>query len=152
MNRFEFTFNFGGELQFHWLDNNTSAVVNSRTYDDKPHSFKGTVEQSLFYEFIMSLPKIPATEQFGEMFNSPDIFIGELVNDFFVTKAVSDGLKKNVTIKCEDGSFFSWKISPKSTIENIKQYVSKKYPNCLIMNDLSISEVITHYKEGKLII
>lgn len=46
-------------VQFRWLDDTTSAVVNTLTYDDQPHSFNGTVEQALFYEQVLKLPKIP---------------------------------------------------------------------------------------------
>lgn len=144
---------WGGGLQFYWLDDNTSAVVHTRTFDDKPHSFNGTVEQSLFYAEIMKLPKIPASQELGlpEMFNSPDIWVDELVNEFLLQKAIKADLKKKLTIQCEDGKLLTWKISSSHTLDVLKKHALSKYPAAVVLNESPIEEVITIYKKAGIV-
>jgi hypothetical protein len=142
---------WGGGYQFHWVDHKTSALVNTRTYDDKPHSFNGTVEESLFYTEIMKLPKLPAKDDMPEMFTNPDIFVGELVNELLLVKTIKADLKKKLTIKCKDGELLTWKISTMHTVEILKDYAMKKHPEAIVINDLPIADVIEIYKEANVI-
>lgn len=141
---------WGGGLQFRWLDN-TSAVVHTRTYDDKPHSFNGTVEESMFYAEVMKLPKIPAENGLPEMFTDPDIVVGDMVNEILLEKDIAKELKKNFNIKTQAGEILTWKISTKFPFDVLKAHVTSKYPQCLVINELSVSEVIKIYKEHHLI-
>lgn len=142
---------WGGGLQFHWVDNNTSALVQSRTYDDKPHSFNGTVEESLFYAEVMKLPKIPSFNNDSEMFTDPDIVVDEMVNDVLLTKKIKSDLKKHLTIQSKDGKLLTWKISPTHTIEVLTAHALKKYPDAIIINSLPIADVIKIYKKANII-
>lgn len=142
---------WGGGLQFHWVDRNTSALVNSRTYEGAPHSFNGTVEESLFYTEIMKLPKIVSPEGDDDMFTDPDIFVDELVNELLLVKQIKADLKKKVTIKCADDKVLTWKITPTHTLEILTAHVMKKYPDALLLNNLSIPEVIQIYKAANII-
>lgn len=142
---------WGGGLQFHWVDHNSSAVVNTRTYDDKPHSFKGTVEESLFYAEVMKLPKLPAHDDFPEMFTDPDIIVGNMVNEILLTKDITKELKKNLTIKCNDGKLLSWKVSAKFSMDALKSYAMKTHPDSVVVNELPIEEVIQIYKKANII-
>lgn len=142
---------WGGGLQFRWLDNKTSAVVNNRTYDGKPHSFNGTVEESLFYAEIVKLPKIPAGEDSMERFPDPDIFVDDLVNHVFISKKITSDLKKQLTIQSKEGEVYNWKISPTWTTEKLIVHALKEHPGATIINNLPIDEVIEIYKKAKLI-
>ena len=142
---------WGGGLQFHWVDHSTSAVVNSRTYDGKPHSFNGTVEESLFYAEVMKLPKIPSYDGTSELFTDPDIVVDDMVNEAIITKKIKADLKKNLTIQAKDGTLLNWKISPTHTIEILKTHALKQYPEATIINELPLPEVMKIYKEAKII-
>lgn len=142
---------WGGGLQFHWADRNTSAVVNSRTYDDQSHSFQGTVEESLFYAEIMKLPKIPAHNGLPEMFTDPDIFVDELVNDLLLVKKIKSDLKKNITIQCKDGQMLTWKISTIHNADILKAHAIKQHPDAVIINNLPIPEVVKIYRDANMV-
>jgi hypothetical protein len=139
---------WGGGLQFHWFDNNTKAVVNSRTYDDKPHSFNGTVEEAMFYEVVMKLPKIPAFDGMEEMFTDPDIVVDEMVNDVLLAKQIKSDLKKNITIQCKDGKLLTWKVSAVHSADVLKAHALKQHPEAIVINTLPIEEVISIYKKA----
>lgn len=142
---------WGGGLQFHWFDNKTSAVVNTRTYDDKPHSFNGTVEESLFYAEVMKLPQIPAYDDFPEMFPDADIVVGEMVNEVLMVKDITKSLKKSLTAQTGDGKLLTWKTSVKHDLDSLKTHVKQKYPEAIIMNELPVEEVIKIYKKANVI-
>ena len=142
---------WGGGLQFHWKDNKTTATVKTRTYDDKEHSFQGTVEESVFYEYVMSLPKIPTHDELDTMFTSPDIVIDDMVNDSIAFKKVASDMKKKITIQDTDGKFLVWKITSEHTAEIIKAHILKKYPSGKILNELPTDEVVSIFKKAKLV-
>lgn len=142
---------WGGGLQFHWVDNNTSTVVNNRTYEGKPHSFTGTVEESLFYAEVMKLPKIPSFDKTQEMFTDPDIVVDEMVNEVLLTKKIKADLQKNITIQTKEGQIFNWKISAKHSGVILKAHALKEYPDAVIINDLDIPTVVKIYKEANII-
>lgn len=141
---------WGGGLQYTWLDHSKPAKVHTLTYDDQPHSFTGTVEEALFYDVVMKLPKIPAGDDFEEMNTSPDIVIDEMVNDVLMEKQIKADLKKQFTIKNKDGQLLAWKITPQFSVAVLKAHALKNYPEAIVVNELSIPEVLKIYKEQNL--
>lgn len=140
---------WGGGLQFSWLDHDKSATVNTLTYDDKPHSFKGTVEEALFYAEVMKMPKIKSYDN-TEMSTSPDIVVDDMVGDVLMEKQVKADLKKQFTIQAKDGQLLAWKITPVYTVEVLKNLVLKEHPEAIVINELPIPEVMKIYKEQNL--
>lgn len=137
---------YGGGLQYTWLDHTKPALVNTLTYDDKPHSFNGTVEEALFYAQVMKLPKIKSYDN-SDMSTSPDIVIEEMVADILMEKQIKADLKKQFTIQVKDGQLFSWKITPQFSFEVLKAHALKQYPEAIFLNELSMPEVVKIYKE-----
>lgn len=142
---------WGGGLQFGWLDHTTRAVVHNRTYDDKPHSYNGTVEEALFNAYIMELPKVPSYDGKEEIFTDPDIFVDELVNDTLTLKQIKSDLKKNITIQCKDGQLLSWKVSPVHTADILKAHALKQHPDGIIINTLPVETVFDIYKKANIV-
>lgn len=140
---------WGGGLQFTWLDYDKKAVVNTLTYDDKPHSFNGTVEEALFYAQVMKMPKIKSYDN-TDMHTTPDIVIDDMVGDVLMEKQVKADLKKQFTIQTKDGQLLAWKITPVYTVEVLKKHALKEHPQAIIINELSVPEVIKIYKEQNL--
>lgn len=142
---------WGGGLQFSWLDYKNSTVVNSRTYEGNPHIFNGTVEESLFYDEVMKLPKIKGfSDNDPDMFTDPDIVVDEMVNDALDTKKIKADLKKKFMIQFKDGKISYWKITPEHTLEVLRNHIKKDYPDALIINDLTLNEAVTFYKANNL--
>jgi hypothetical protein len=142
---------WGGGLQFHWVDHNTSAVVQTRTYDDKPHSFNGTVEESLFYAEVMKLPKIESSDKELEIFPDADIVVGEMVNEVLMTKEIKSDLKKKLTIQTKDKQLLTWKISAVHTFDVLKAHALKSHPEAVIINELPIENIVKIYKEANIV-
>lgn len=141
----------GGELRFDWMDYLKKATVISRGYDDKEISYQGTVEESLFHEVVMELPKIPADGNFPEMDSSVGIVIDKMVSDTLSIKKLSASMKKSVTVQCHDGKLLTWKITPTHSEQVIRDYVIKKHPDGKIMNDLPVEEVFQIYKQAEMV-
>lgn len=141
---------WGGGLQIDWLDHNQKPVeFKFRDHKDEIATRKGSPEEALFYEHLMTLPMIDGFDG-KKMHTNTDIYIDELANTVLMEKKIASDLKKNV-VAVVDGKVLNWKVKAPHTVETVIAYVNKKHPQALVLNLKTIPEVISTYKEHNLI-
>jgi len=124
----------GGECDFQWKDLESPKVDINITIDDgKPHTFKGTPEEKILYEYLETLPREPS-EYFPEGHKTdPDIFVEKLLNKFESERWLKRSLRKKYLFQIGDkiGSeeYQTFKKQPNITREWVETYIKKTYPN-----------------------
>jgi len=124
----------GGNFNFSWEDWKKPKVdINITTDNGKPHTFKGTPEEKIFYEFIETLPKEKNSYFPDGMKINPDIFISELVEKFEEERYIKRNLKTKYLFqignKIGSTEYQTIKRKPNITKEMVLQYIKKTYPN-----------------------
>lgn len=136
---------WGGGLQFHWEDEGEARVeCQRRAYDDSLITYKATPEQAKLEACVLTQPQqeSPFSDDDDKMFINVDIFVSDMVGDVLVTKDVKKMLKKVAIF--DDGKVYTYNVEPSHP--TIRTEISKKYPNAVILNDVSISKAIEIYK------
>ena len=117
----------GGETMFHWFDTDVEQV--EITNIDNNHTFKGTPEEKLLYEYCFTLPKWKSEFDGKEFHITPDIFVGEMVNGIMDDKEVKKDLRKYY-IFVVDGEIRQIPTKHKGqkvSVKGITNHLIKKY-------------------------
>lgn len=123
----------GGDFQFQWDDWREQRVdINITLRDGKPHTFKGTPEEKVLYEYVDKLP-LEKNKYFPDgMKQTPDTFVEDLVTKYESDTWMRRQLKKNFMTQIGDkiGSdeFLPFKKKPGVTKESVEKYIKKNYP------------------------
>tara|TARA_R110001592_G_scaffold200525_1_gene449381 strand:- start:198 stop:443 length:246 start_codon:yes stop_codon:yes gene_type:complete len=72
----------------------------------------------------------------------PDVLMSDLVENALTMKDVKKMLKKVAIF--DDGKVYTYNVAPSHS--NIRTVIAKKYPNAIVLNDVSISEAVAIYK------
>tara|TARA_R110000765_G_scaffold73025_1_gene142674 strand:- start:798 stop:1331 length:534 start_codon:yes stop_codon:yes gene_type:complete len=136
---------WGGGLQFHWKDENEARVeCQKRNYDDSLITYKATPEQAKLETCVLAQAQqdSPFSDDDSRIFINADIFVSDMVGDVLVTKDVKKMLKKVAIF--DGGKVYTYNVAPSHS--TVRTEIAKKYPNAIILNDVSISEAVEIYK------
>jgi len=132
---------WGGGLQFHWNDEELARVETTFTNTMGTEVVtKQTPAQSALTKFCMESPKWKCNDEM--VHTSPDVLISDLVENALTMKDVKKMLKKVAIF--DDGKVYTYNVAPSHS--NIRTVIAKKYPNAIVLNDVSISEAVAIYK------
>jgi hypothetical protein len=110
---------WGGELQFHWLN---------QFYNE---------DRQALNAFVLTLPKRERYD--GEMANmTADLYVGKLVNAFLTTKNVKKILKKLAI--ADAGKIYTWNAKPDD--QRVRTFVAKNHPDAVILNDVALEKAV----------
>ena len=123
---------WGGESQFWWKDKGT-ATVKGINYSGKKYEYKGTPEEALLAKHCAEIPPTPCKWEEGKLVHTtPDIFVGDLINEYETEKRLKNGAKtKTFFVLKEKGQELEYTINSPYTKET-KDYLEKKYGDKLV--------------------
>ena len=135
---------WGGEIQFHWNDHDAPRVeCRKRNYDDSFITYKATPEQAQLEAHILEQPQRDSPFSDGEkMYINADIFVDDMVTTALYTKDVKKLLRK-LSFTKTDGKIYHYKEDTLQT----RAMLAKHDPDAVILNDISLSDAITIYRE-----
>lgn len=122
----------GGDYIYEWLDAKQPRVdICTTNYEGRPHTFKGTPEEKMFYDHIKTLPAVSFHDLPGEMEMTPDIFVAQLVEGYEANQQLKRWCKKKtvcVAKGCAEGQFITFNVafSPE-----VKQAILKRNSDIL---------------------
>jgi hypothetical protein len=132
---------WGGGLQFHWNDEELARVETTFTNTMGTEVVtKQTPAQSALTKFCMESPKWKCNDKM--VHTCPDVLMSDLVENALTMKDVKKMLKKVAIF--DDGKVYTYNVAPSHS--NIRTVIAKKYPNAIVLNDVSISEAVAIYK------
>ena len=114
---------WGGNLQFHWLNNQ------SQQWDD--------ADKKALDAFVLTLPKRERYD--GEVADmDADLYVHKLVRAFLATKDVKKMLKKFAI--ADAGQILTWNEKPDD--HKTRLFVSKNHPDAVILNDVTLEKAV----------
>jgi len=132
---------WGGELQFHWVDNDAPKVeCDGIGYQEKPMTFTDTPEEALFRNYCLTLPKWKCIDEM--VYTCMDVCLSNMVDKVLTEREVKKLIKKVAYI---DGPDIFTLNCKGNLAEHYTPSILSRHPEAVILNTMPLDKAVELY-------